>query len=449
MKFYQLEAVSNYLQRYRRIKRARRVQNNIIEVDFGDEKSIFFDLTRANSTIFQASSQRPHQEMNAPFDRLLNQLISRSEILKISTLGRDKILQIAVKPKSQYKEKVVTLQLEFTGRYTNAIILDESGIVIEALHHVDSSKSFRVVQPNVKLLPLPPLKRTPKPEESENFDVEEFLDNNYKIQKKKLLNSLKQQKLSIIKKRRDRVLKELKALPDERELEARAEKYQTYANIILANLHQINPYDETLKSFDFEGREVEIPLPKGVVKNRFSEYYFNKAKRLNSKAKNIHIERDNLEGKLEFFDNIIYSIQNSSDPYEIELLLPKQSRAKRKKERLKFGELYWIEGYKIFVGRNSKENKSLLSVAKANDIWMHVRGIPSSHLIIRTDKQNLSDTLLYLAAKLCVDLSIKQSGDYEVDYTKRKFVKLKDGSNVEYDKYKTIRVVKEGVEIRV
>jgi len=101
------------------------------------------------------------------------------------------------------------------------------------------------------------------------------------------------------------------------------------------------------------------------------------------------------------------------------------------------------------VGRNSKENIELLKEAKANDIWMHVRDISGSHVIIRTDKQNLPDSVIESAAKLCVDFSTQMAGNYKVDYTKRKFVKITEGSRVEYDKYKTISVLKEGIEIRV
>jgi predicted ribosome quality control (RQC) complex YloA/Tae2 family protein len=447
MRFYQLKALANYLKKYKRIKRARRVQNNVIEIDFGDEESIFFDMTRSNSTIYKAPSKRPPQEMNAPFDTLLHQLISSSTILEIKTLGNDKILQIVVRPKSQYKEQKVTLQLEFTGRYTNAILLNDEGVVIEALHHVDSSKSYRVVKPNTPLIPLKPFEQ--RREQKELEDVEAWLKSNYEKHQEKYLKSVKSQRLQIIKKRLQRVQKALKSLEDSQELEQKAKIYREYGTLILANLHQIKNYDKSLECHDFEGKKVTIPLPEGVAKNRFSQYYFDLAKKLESKAKNIHIEKENLEGKIAFYENIIYSIENSSEPYEIELLVPKQGRAKKKKEKLKYGELYWIDGYKIFVGRNSKENQKLLSLAKANDIWMHIRGIPSSHLIIRTDKQNLPDNLIQQAAKLCVDLSLKQSGDYEVDYTKRKFVKIKDGSNVEYDKYKTVRVTKEGVEIRV
>jgi predicted ribosome quality control (RQC) complex YloA/Tae2 family protein len=80
---------------------------------------------------------------------------------------------------------------------------------------------------------------------------------------------------------------------------------------------------------------------------------------------------------------------------------------------------------------------------------MHTREIPGSHVIIRTDKQNLPDTVLVAAAKLCVSFSTNHPGNYLVDYTKRKFVKIQEGSSVEYDKYQTLSVLKEGIEIRI
>jgi len=143
-----------------------------------------------------------------------------------------------------------------------------------------------------------------------------------------------------------------------------------------------------------------------------------------------------------------HAIEQAKDSHELELLVPKKVTSQRKKEKVKECELFWIDDHKVLVGRNSKENQALLKIAKSNDIWMHIRGIPSSHLIIRTDKQNLPDSVIEKAAKLCVDFSLTQAGDYDVDYTKRKFVKIQEGSNVEYDKYQTVRVRKEGIEIR-
>ncbi len=444
MKLYEIKAVAKYLSRYDFIKFARRVANNVIELNFGEKESLFFDLTRGNSTIYKAPSQRINR-FNAPFDLQLHTLLAYSKIADISVPENDKVIIFKIKPKSQYKNLTIYARFEFTGKYTNLILTDEQNVTIEALHHIDESKSYRVVKPGVKLAELKPFKS----KYSGNVeDVEAFLKENYQRVNSALVKRLKKQKINIVSKKIQKLQKALKALPEREELEAKAAEYSNLANIVLANLHLIKPYDTKLETYGFDGKKIVIELPKNVVKNRISEYFFNLAKRAKTKAANVKIEKENLEAKLNFYQNILNALNNCSNPYELELLVPKQARSKAKKEKNRTGEIFWIEGYKVMVGRSSKENQELLSIAKANDIWMHVRNIPGSHVFIRTDKQNLPQSVLESAAKLCVDFSTKNPGNYEVDYTKRKFVKIQEGSNVEYDKYKTIHVLKEGVEIR-
>ncbi len=444
MKLYEIKAVANYLKQFNFIKKARRVANNTIELNFGQDFSIFFDLTRGNSTIYKAPS-KPINHFNAPFDTQLHNLLSHSKILNISVPSDDKVIIFKIKPKSQYKEMIINARFELTGKYTNLILTDENNIVIEALHHIDLSKSYRQIKPGVELKELLPFK-TKFSGKVEN--IEALLEQNYQMLNQELLKRIKSQKLNVVNKKISKIQKSLNALPNEQELEQEAIKYNNFGNIILANLHTIKAHDKTLKTFDFEGQEIEIKLPKNIVKNRLGEYYFNLAKRAKNRSVNIGIEKDNLEGKLHFYQNIKSAIKSSQSVYDIELLMPKQARSKAKKAKQKVGELFWIEGYKIVVGRSSSENQAILKEAKSNDIWMHTRDIPGSHVIIKTDKQNLPESLLKSAAKLCVDFSTKNPGNYEVDYTKRKFVKIQEGSNVEYDKYKTIQVLKEGIEIR-
>ena len=442
----ELNAVADWLAAHRHTKKARRVENNTIELNLGGDESLFFDMTRGHSTIYLGPSRRPGQDYNAPFDTLLHQTLSQSRILSVEVLKNERILRITVQPRSHYKDRKVTLQLEFTGRHANAILLDEEERVLEALRHIDADRSFRVVRPGVPLEPLPP--RPPREEPPFTENIEEWLRGNYRRLNEERMRNLRRQKRQQIEKKREKVQRILTELPDEEALQKESERFSEMGNVILANLHTIQPYARQLETLDFAGNPVTIPLPEGIARNRLGEYYFRKAQRARSKAKHVHIERENLEAKLRFYDNILQAIDEAKDPYDLELLVPKQGRSRRKKEKLRDGELYWIEGYKVYVGRNARENQKLLEAARSNDLWMHVRDLPGSHVIIRTDKQNLPESLLRSAAKLCVDFTTPNPGNYAVDYTRRKFVKLQEGSRVEYDKYKTIPVLKEGVEIR-
>ena len=403
-------------------------------------------MTRGSSFIYKNSSTRPMQSFNAPFDNLLHSLVSSSTIINIEVPKDERILRFTLAPKSAYKEQKIFLQFEFTGRHTNAILIDENEVTIEALRHIDANASFRVIRPGVELLAIPPFERTEETHELGNID--EYLSQKYLDFEARRVQTLKKQKLLSVEKKQEKLQKLLDRLPNVQDLEKEMKKHQNHGNIILANLYQIKAYDKTLKTYDFEGNEISIKLPKGIVPNRISEYFFNQAKRAKSKSKNVHIEEENLRTKRDFYKNMYHAIEQAKDSAELELLVPKKAKSQRKKEKIKECELFWIDDYKVLIGRNSKENQTLLKIAKSNDLWMHIRDIPSSHLIIKTDKQNLPEMVIEKAAKLCVDFSLTQAGDYDVDYCKRRFVKIQEGSSVEYDKYQTIRVRKEGIEIR-
>jgi len=455
MRHYELAKIAEHFSNFTFMTRARRIENNTIEISFNKEHSYFFNMTRGESFIYKNISTRPLQSFNAPFDNLLHSLVSSATLDKVEVPQGERIIRFYLTPKNAYKEQKVALQFEFTGRHTNAILIDDNEVTIEALRHIDADASFRVIRPGVELKPIPPYKQAKTEgktqtikELSENLgDINLYLTEKFTAFEEKRLNNLKKQKLLSVKKKQEKLQKLLTKLPNPETLKREMEKYQNYGNIVLANLYQLKPYDKVLKTYDFEGKEITIKLPKEIVPNRISEYFFNQAKRAKAKSKNIHIEDENLKTKLNFYDNMYHAIQHAQTSSELELLLPKKAKSQRKKEKLKEGELFWIEDYKILVGRNSKENQALLRIAKSNDLWMHIRDIPSSHLIIKTDKQNLPESVIQKAAKLCVDFSLTQAGDYEVDYCKRRFVKIQEGSNVEYDKYQTIRVRKEGIEI--
>ena len=447
MKLYELQAIAKRLNDFTFISRARRTQDNTLEIMFDKSQSYLFNMTRGHSLVYKAPSQRPLQGYNAPFDTLLHSLLSGSKLIAVDVPNNDRVLRFTLAPKSSYKDKIIYLQLEFTGKNTNAILIDENEVIIEALRHIDSDSSFRVIRPGMELLDIPPFESKEETQTIDDIDLyleEIFTD----IESKKLLE-MKKQKLSTVTKKIKKFKQLLDKLPNKEKLETQAKEHQNIANLILANLYQINPYDTKLKTYNFEGEEVSIPLPKNVPINRMPDYYFNLSKRAKAKAKNIHIEQENISSKMAFYENIYYALEQANTPYELELLVPKRAKSLRKKEKLREGELFWIEDYKVLVGRNANENQKLLQIAKANDLWMHIRDLPSSHVIIRTDKQNLPDSVIQAAAKLCVDFSVKSPGDYDVDYTKRKFVKVQEGSNVLYNKYDTMRVTKEGIEIRV
>ena len=108
------------------------------------------------------------------------------------------------------------------------------------------------------------------------------------------------------------------------------------------------------------------------------------------------------------------------------------------------------DGVKVLVGKNNSQNDRLtFKIAQKDDIWLHTKDIPGSHVIIRLVEAGLTpdllteETLLY-AAKLAVQYSqAKGSSNVPVDYTRARYVKKPSGAKpgfVIFTNQKTISV---------
>lgn len=90
-----------------------------------------------------------------------------------------------------------------------------------------------------------------------------------------------------------------------------------------------------------------------------------------------------------------------------------------------------IDGYNVMIGRDAKSNDYLTFIeAKDEDIWMHVKGVPGSHVVIRVVNNLPTPEVLKEVAELAKKNS-KASKDQsaKVVYCQRKFVKKEPGMN--------------------
>jgi predicted ribosome quality control (RQC) complex YloA/Tae2 family protein len=108
-----------------------------------------------------------------------------------------------------------------------------------------------------------------------------------------------------------------------------------------------------------------------------------------------------------------------------------QKRSRKQQTSSPFREYRSSDGKKILVGRNSRHNDTLtFRIARGNDTWLHVRGIPGSHVLLPTGKQEQPTTEQLLdAATLAAHFS-KARGEIHVDVmvTQAKYVKKPKGA---------------------
>jgi len=441
MKFYEIEAVRDYLRTFRQIRRAYRIDDNVIRLEFDRDHAVAFDLSRGESDIFFSASDAVRRDYRAPFDTMLKKRLNGAKILDVTTPGGDKILRIDTELKGAYKSFRTALQLEFTGRHTNAVLLDENGVVLEALRHVDEASSYRVVKPGVPLKPLLPYEGPRK--KGRIDDAEAWLKERAAQREARRLARLKTRHANALEKKIARLRKELAGLPDPQKLEEEARKYADYGAIVLARLHEIKPYDKELATTDFEGRPVTVELPPLPNPRRIGEHFFHLSRRAANKARNLHIEEENLKSRIAFYETLLQNLENARSEEEIALLFPPRQRHRRKKEAKLQCETFRLGEWRLLVGRNERENAWVLGHAKASDLWLHLKDRPSAHCILQSGgKKQIPRDVVEKAAKICVETSVTQPGDYPVDFTQRRHVKISHGAHVNYVNYDTIKVKK-------
>jgi len=441
MKFSHLKQIVATFDNVSKINAIYRVADTIVKVVFNDERTLYFDMRKSNSQIFMCEEYSRTKIYQAPFDVMLSKYINRASIVKMELINNDKILRITTALSSAYKQAQTVIQFEFTGKYTNVILIDDNEVVIEALRHVDAASSFRVIKAGYELLTPPPPPFEPKEYPLE--DVEAFLHEVYAKEERAKLVQFKKLKTAFLEKKLLKPQKRLEALSDESSLEEEVERLQYIGNLMLSNMNRIKPYVTKQKILDYDGSEIEVIVaPNLTTGAQMSSYLFKVAKKNKQRVLHLHIERASLEEKIEHLEHFIDVVQKSQSLSKLKLLFPSRTQQGKKSQKDEGYETFWFEGYKIMLGKSEKGNIALLENARAKDIWLHMKDRPSAHVIIVTDKQNIPKNVLYEAAGLCVDFSVFENGLYLVDYTPRREVKIQEGANVLYNKYQTVDIEK-------
>lgn len=200
MKHAELICINDYLKHYRKISSIYRVDDSVLRIIFEAGEPLFVDLGRGDSSMFFKEDFKQAKRYTAPFDVLLAKRFANAKIESMAVEEGNRIWRIGVLASSSYKALRTTLQLEFTGRNTNAIILDENEVVLEAMRHIDASVSFRSVKVGEVLEKLPAKELKEKPFELCG-SVEAYLKASYEKRLHVKLAELKKQKTALVEKR--------------------------------------------------------------------------------------------------------------------------------------------------------------------------------------------------------------------------------------------------------
>ena len=229
------------------------------------------------------------------------------------------------------------------------------------------------------------------------------------------------------------------------------ENYKNTGDILAANMHSIKHGMDRITAFDFYNNcEISISLDPLLSPNDNLNFYYNRYNKGKRTEIALNARLLDIKNEIKYFEEIKLFIEKETDFIgieEIENELRFSSKKKIKLNKMKKRDLLSFEhnGFKIFVGRNNKENEEItFNRGTSRDIWLHVKDIPGSHVLIIREQKDVDEDTLYYAARLAGEFSKAGKGDkVTVDYCEKKFVKKIKNSkpgNVTYTNFKTLTV---------
>lgn len=227
------------------------------------------------------------------------------------------------------------------------------------------------------------------------------------------------------------------------------EKYRVYGELINAYGYNLPSGSKELTALNYyTNQEITIPLDPAMTPQENSQKYFskfNKQKRTYEALTDLIQETADDIQYLESISNALDIAMSEADLAQIkeELIQSGYIRRKFTKKKVKITSkpIHYIssDGYHMYVGKNNLQNDELtFSFAAGNDWWFHAKGAPGSHVIVKTNGNELPDRTYEEAGRLAAYYSKNRGNDkVEIDYVEKKHVKKPNGAKPGFVVYYT------------
>ncbi|MBE5935150.1 MAG: fibronectin/fibrinogen-binding protein [Lachnospiraceae bacterium] len=218
------------------------------------------------------------------------------------------------------------------------------------------------------------------------------------------------------------------------------EKYKIYGELLTTYGYSIETGSKsaTVNNY-YTNEDIAIPLDPTLSPIDNAKKYFNKYNKLKrtyiALEKQLEETKDEIE-HLESISNALDIARLESDLADIkeELIATgyiknkhRNVNNKQKKARNKSLPLHYLssDGYHIYVGKNNAQNDELtFKFASNSDWWFHAKGMAGSHVIVKSNGEELPDRVFEEAGMLAAYYSkAKDQQKVEIDYIQRKHIK--------------------------
>lgn len=422
----------------------------------GETKKLYININpQFHHICFMSKENETKRHLEIPqkppmFCMLLRKYLENAVISKVEQPQYERILEFYIETYNELSEKIyLCLAIEFMGKHSNIILYNyDTNIILGCAHNVGAEKSREREMAGG----LPYVYPSGKP--TQWYECENSLSKNLKENSMNLtidsyyaecifndkFNKLKETLKQIVQKRLKKAQNSYKKMQYKVGKEANCDKYRLRGDLIMANLYNNKDYTKSITVFDWENeKEITIELDETQsLKENANRFYklYNKGKtsveKLSELTQKLNEEISYCEQTLYSLDiatNIdeLHEIKNEIEPQKV-----KREVKKSATEPLEFN----IDGYKVFVGRNNRQNDFIVSkLAKDEDYWFHTKDCAGSHILLKCATPD--DKLIFECAKLAKEYSKgSKSSKVGVIYTQSKNLKKPPKANLGYVIYK-------------
>ena len=227
------------------------------------------------------------------------------------------------------------------------------------------------------------------------------------------------------------------------------EKYRIYGELLNTYGYGAAEGAKSLEALNYYTNEmITIPLDPTLTAGENAKKYFDKYQKLKRTYEALTTLTQETKEEIEHLASISTALdiaQKEEDLVQIkeELIESGYIRRKGGTKRVKITSkpFHYIssDGFDIYVGKNNYQNEELtFKFATGNDWWFHAKGMPGSHVIVKTNGAEMTDRAYEEAGRLAAYYSqAKGQEKIEIDYTQKKNVKKPNGSKLGFVVYYT------------
>lgn len=227
------------------------------------------------------------------------------------------------------------------------------------------------------------------------------------------------------------------------------DKYKVYGELLNTYGYDVEPGAKSMDALNYYTNEmITIPLDDTLTPQENAKKYFDKYGKLKRTYEALSELTVQVKEEIDHLESISAALDiamQEEDLVQIKEELIESGYIRRKggtkKARITSKPFHYVssDGFHMYVGKNNYQNDELtFKFANGNDWWFHAKKIAGSHVIVKTEGQELPDRTFEEAARLAAHYSKGREQDkVEIDYIQKKHIKKPAGAKPGFVVYYT------------